>query len=110
MNINNLARQHTNRLEGSNSIAAMCLDRINKGEPKIAAGFIIDDRSYTDAIGIEYLTPDGKPTTQTNAARLMDTARSNCKRAFTEYGHKGHEFIYSSFGKNKFKWQEHYSK
>jgi hypothetical protein len=110
MSIENLARQHANRLEGSNSIAAMCLDRINKGEPRIAAGFIMDDRCRNDDLKIEYLTPDGEPTTQTNAARLMNTSRSNCKLAFTEYDHKGHEFIYSRFGKNKFKWQEYYSK
>jgi len=112
MSISNIARAHSNRIAGTNSIAAMGLNRLETGEPETAPGYIIkdSDREYTNKSDIVYLTPDGKPTTQTYAAKMMQTARSNCRRAFTEYSHKGHEFIYCNFGNAKFDWQEHFKR
>ena len=106
MNINNLARQHANRLAGSSSIAAMCLDRLNKGEPVIAGSYKLPpDKQNGPKSTVKYFDPYGNEITRKEASSLVGTSPTNCRRLFKEYGHDLKK-IYCGYGLNKLDWQE----
>lgn len=93
MSLNNLAIHHANRLSGQNSIAAMCLDNIEKGglsedcawrnsskrtlEWHDLKGNPLNDAEFLNLVGVGFRA----------AERLFYRYKGNCKKIIKNHGY-----------------------
>lgn len=93
MSINNITRHHANRLSGQNSIAAMCLNNLEKGglsedctwrtsskrtlEWFDLKGNPLNDAEFTDLVGVGFKA----------AERLFYRYKGNCKKIIKNHGY-----------------------
>ena len=104
MSINNIARAHSNRLEGENSIAAMCFNRLKNGEPEIVGAYKIDGEKIRSSRKIDYRDPYGKSITRAEAAELLQLSTGATSALFQEKDDVID--IYCNHGPNRHYWQE----
>ena len=80
MSLNNLAIHHASRLSGQNSIAAMCLDNLEKGGIDEDCNFRKSSKRSR-----EWLSKEGKPMNDAEFLNLVGIGLKPAERLFLRY-------------------------